>query len=208
MTDQSMRPSAKNPGRTYKFYTGTPVYAFGSGLTYSTFSYQTIGAPQDPANNLLAIYDIEDLIQNARIDDKITDVEWTVNVTNTGTVTTDVVVLAFVASTSSPPGVSPPLNELFDYARVPVLVPGASVVLIFGLSYRVLNHFDEDGHSWLLPGDYHLQINNEKDLKATIRLIGEPALIEDFPGAKQPPKRPVITQQEKQQNRHSRNTKK
>ena len=25
------------PGRTYKFYTGTPVYQFGDGLSYTTF---------------------------------------------------------------------------------------------------------------------------------------------------------------------------
>ena len=27
------------PGRTYKFYTGTPVYQFGDGLSYTTFKY-------------------------------------------------------------------------------------------------------------------------------------------------------------------------
>lgn len=208
MTDQNMRPSAENPGRTYKFYTGKPVYPFGQGLTYSSFSYQTIGEQRDEQNNLLSVYNIEDLIQNARLDDKITDVEWTVNVTNTGSVASDVVVLAFVSSNATIPGVTPPIKELFDYARVSLLAPGSSITLIFGLSYRVLNHIDDDGHSWLLPGDYQLQINNEKELTATIRLIGEPALIEDFPGANQPPQRPVAKQQKKQQNRHSRHSNK
>ncbi len=34
MTDMGMRPNATsgNPGHTYRFYTGTPVYPFGSGL--------------------------------------------------------------------------------------------------------------------------------------------------------------------------------
>ena len=27
------------PGRTYKFYTGTPVFEFGHGLSYTTFSF-------------------------------------------------------------------------------------------------------------------------------------------------------------------------
>ena len=35
MTDQSMRAGAGNPGRTYKFFTGTPVFAFGTGLSYT-----------------------------------------------------------------------------------------------------------------------------------------------------------------------------
>ena len=44
MTDQSMRSSSTNPGRTYKFYTGKPVFAFGTGLSYTTFGYTTIPA--------------------------------------------------------------------------------------------------------------------------------------------------------------------
>ena len=39
ITDMGMRPNKKtgNPGRTYRFYTGTPVFKFGEGLSYSTF---------------------------------------------------------------------------------------------------------------------------------------------------------------------------
>jgi hypothetical protein len=34
MLDMGMRPNTTsgNPGHTYRFYTGTPVYAFGTGL--------------------------------------------------------------------------------------------------------------------------------------------------------------------------------
>jgi len=166
-------------------------------MTYSSFSYVTVPQASMKAeysqSNLIAVYDIDDLIENARLDDRITDVEWTVNVTNTGKVTSDVVVLAFVSSNSTIPGVSPPIKELFDYARVSLLIPGQTVTLIFGLSYRVLNHYDDEGHSWLLPGDYKLAVNNEEDTTAIIRLKGEPALIEDYVGAKHPPVKPVLT---------------
>ena len=39
MTDMNMRPNttANFPGRTYRFYTGKPLYQFGHGLSYSTF---------------------------------------------------------------------------------------------------------------------------------------------------------------------------
>ena len=35
MEDMNMRANGTtNPGHTYRFYTGTPVYQFGHGLTY------------------------------------------------------------------------------------------------------------------------------------------------------------------------------
>ncbi|KAG6524475.1 hypothetical protein ZIOFF_014384 [Zingiber officinale] len=41
MTDMRMRadPASGYPGRTYRFYTGKPVYRFGFGLSYSNYSY-------------------------------------------------------------------------------------------------------------------------------------------------------------------------
>jgi len=43
MTDMDMRPNStiNTPGRTYRFYTGEPVYPFGTGLSYTNFSYST-----------------------------------------------------------------------------------------------------------------------------------------------------------------------
>ncbi|CAL9110828.1 unnamed protein product [Musa textilis] len=42
MTDMRMRadPATGYPGRTYRFYTGKPVYQFGYGLSYSKYSYE------------------------------------------------------------------------------------------------------------------------------------------------------------------------
>ena len=175
MTDQSMRAADGNPGRTYKFYTGKPVYAFGTGLSYTSFSYQTIDAVR-PA------YHIADLLPNALADDpQLADVGLTINVTNTGSRVSDIVVLAFVSSSVSPAGVTPPIKELFDFAHVHMLSPGASEVLTFGLSYRVLTHIDQDGHSWLLPGKYKVAVQNEEELVHEFELLGEPALVEAMP---------------------------
>ncbi|KAG9130897.1 hypothetical protein Leryth_006676 [Lithospermum erythrorhizon] len=47
MTDMNMRadPSHGYPGRTYRFYTGHRVYGFGHGLSYTTFTYSIVSAP-------------------------------------------------------------------------------------------------------------------------------------------------------------------
>ncbi|KAI9123599.1 hypothetical protein K1719_004899 [Acacia pycnantha] len=47
MTDMNMRAnSSRNyPGRTYRFYTGKPLYPFGHGLSYSSFSTFIASAP-------------------------------------------------------------------------------------------------------------------------------------------------------------------
>jgi beta-D-xylosidase 4 len=37
MDDMNMRPGANNPGRTYRFYTGTPVFEFGFGEQFVLF---------------------------------------------------------------------------------------------------------------------------------------------------------------------------
>ncbi|KAG2316852.1 hypothetical protein Bca52824_019974 [Brassica carinata] len=47
MTNMNMRPDTSNgyPGRTYRFYTGETVYAFGDGLSYTEFSHSLVKAP-------------------------------------------------------------------------------------------------------------------------------------------------------------------
>jgi len=46
MTDMAMRPdpSRNYEGKTYRFYTGKPVFEFGHGLSYTKFSYSITGS--------------------------------------------------------------------------------------------------------------------------------------------------------------------
>ena len=48
MSNMNMRPNASTgyPGRTYRFFTGTPIWEFGHGLSYSNFSYILVAAPR------------------------------------------------------------------------------------------------------------------------------------------------------------------
>ena len=42
ITDYAIRPSQSAPGRTYMYYTGTPSFPFGHGLSYSSFRFSDL----------------------------------------------------------------------------------------------------------------------------------------------------------------------
>jgi beta-D-xylosidase 4 len=39
-TDMGMRPSKTSPGRSYRFFTGEPLYHFGHGLSFTSFAHK------------------------------------------------------------------------------------------------------------------------------------------------------------------------
>ena len=134
-----------NPGRTYRFYNGSAVVPFGFGLSYTRFAYAVASAP--PTMSLARVRQLLQPRQETpeegapAADDDATDAAavrprpleaafppladdvpafaLVVNVTNTGEVDADDVVLGFIA----PPGAGTgglPRKTLFDFQRVHV----------------------------------------------------------------------------------------
>lgn len=101
---RSVWPPFTNPGRTYKFYNGKPVLPFGYGLSYTRFLYKIV--PELSLSSVLAQQQGLPVLGHVAV-----------NVTNTGDVDADEVVLGFI---SPPPGATRPLTQLFDFARVHV----------------------------------------------------------------------------------------
>lgn len=122
----SMRVS---PGRTYKFYTGTPVYAFGTGLSYTTFTCQWSGLPKGSLYKKPMNITFKDL--------QLRDVNYEVQVTNTGKVGGAISVLAYI--TSNVPGA--PMKQLFNFEKV-YLDPGASTHLYFTVGIKDFQLFN------------------------------------------------------------------
>ncbi|KAJ6594524.1 glycoside hydrolase family 3 protein [Mycena capillaripes] len=177
MTDMNLRPNTAtgNPGRTYKWYTGTAVYPFGSGLHYTTFAltFQTTPA---------ATYSIQTLVTNAAsaafLDLGVFDTI-SVNVHNTGTVASDFVSLLFVSSTAGP--APHPIKELISYSRVHGVAAGATAVTQLKVTLGSIARTDATGSAWLFPGSYTLSLDIPQQITHAFTLTGTAAQLTNFP---------------------------
>ena len=160
MLDMQMRPSSSNPGRTYKFYTGTPVYEFGFGLSYTTFTYATSSNSVIQRISMNRFYQIHQVINSIRV-----------NVTNTGDLPGDDVVLAYVSLPNTILGYVAPFRQLFGFQRVHLAV-NETVQLFFPFTVENALVIHTDGSSWLHPGTYRISIDQQLDI--IVILDGEP----------------------------------
>lgn len=154
-------PRGTNPGRTYRFYTGTPVRPFGYGLSYTTFKYEIL--PPDtsakrvslaPLTALLAATRAATGVPFPRLADVPAGPAYAVRVTNTGRVDADDVVLGFL----TPPGAGEggaPLKVLFGFERVHVPA-GESATVWLQPSLTDLALTDEQGDRVPTAGVYTL----------------------------------------------------
>lgn len=92
-------------GQTYQYFTGTPSYPFGYGLSYSTFGYSS-----------------------AQVDKSDITADGTVNVsfdvTNTGDVAEATVAQLYAANSFTVSGVTMPRQRLVGFKNTGVLAPG------------------------------------------------------------------------------------
>ena len=122
-------------GRTYRYFEGTPLYPFGYGLSYTTFSYSDLAAPKDPVHaGDPAVFEV--------------------TVTNTGKVAGDEVAQLYL---SFPDEKGAPIRALRAFERVH-LEPGASTRVHFQLKPRDLSMVNEAGSPMIAEGDYTVSI--------------------------------------------------
>lgn len=129
--------SMKN--RTYRFFTGTPLYPFGHGLSYTRFAY----AAASPAAVTIAAGD---------------GLGTAVRVTNTGARAGDAVVQAYLAPVApQPQGRTVPVlqRQLVGFARAS-LAPGESREVRLTIDPRSLSLVARDGTRAIVPGAYRL----------------------------------------------------
>ncbi|WP_294304913.1 glycoside hydrolase family 3 C-terminal domain-containing protein [uncultured Sphingomonas sp.] len=121
-------------GRTYRYFTGSPVYPFGYGLSYTSFAYAPLSVTPG-ANGTMTV---------------------TTEVRNTGRREGDEVAQLYL---NFPKVEGAPRVALRGFRRVH-LAPGERRSLTFTLSPRDLSAVDADGQRLVMKGDYRVSVGS------------------------------------------------
>ena len=122
-------------GRTYRYFAGEPLWPFGYGLSYTTFSYSNLTLPDGPIN----------------AGDPL---DASVNLTNTGKAAGDEVVQLYLKFPDVP---GAPIRALHGFQRIH-LEPGASQKVDFHLSPIDLSMVTDIGDIIVADGKYAVTI--------------------------------------------------
>ncbi len=130
-------------GRTYMYFTQTPTYPFGYGLSYSDFSYSHIkvGPRATTANGAVHV---------------------SFDVTNTGSVPGATVAQLYVAPAFTEPGVELPKEQLAAFQRTSTLAPGQSQHITLTVKVSALSEWDETSLKQVVyDGPYRFQVGQD-----------------------------------------------
>lgn len=175
MTDMNMRPNTSSnfPGRTYRFFTGKPIYEFGHGLSYSTFSTFIISAP---STLLIPLHPHNILVSSTVIDVSEVDcndlkVDLVIGVKNNGPMNgTHVVMVFWKPPTGSGAVGGAPRLQLVGFERVEVEVGKTKIVRMEIDVCEEMSLVDADGRRKLVTGVHTIEVGAASDRRVQHRL--------------------------------------
>ena len=153
------------PGRTYRYYTGKPLFPFGYGLSYTTFKYSQ-------------------LVLSSSSIKVCSSLGVKVSVQNVGDRAGDEVIQVYL----EPPKLSGklfiPNTQLVGFERVN-LAPSASHTGEYEVNAYLLSLVDQDGEHYVFPGQYTVVATGGVDdrLTASFTIEGTVTNVKECPGA-------------------------
>ncbi len=126
-------------GRTYRYFTGTPLFPFGHGLSYTSFRYDRLRLPA-----------------RVRAGEKVMV---SASVTNTGARKGEEVVQLYLSLRNAP--VTVPIRALQGIRRL-ALAPGERKTVTFELEPRQLSLIDADMKRAVEPGTYAVSVGGKQ----------------------------------------------
>lgn len=150
ITDYTLRAKDGKPGRTLWYYTGTPSYEFGYGLSYTTFEYGNFS------------------ISKSEITPR-DHVTISVDVTNTGNYDGDEVVQLYVTTPESPAELERPFKRLKGFKRVTIPM-GQTRTVTLDVDCQDLWFWDMKSDRMVYDsGKYVFEIgSSSKDIRGTV----------------------------------------
>jgi beta-glucosidase len=128
----------------YRYWTSTgkhPLFPFGFGLSYSTFSFSKLEVPATAASG--------------------STVPVSFNVTNTGSVAGAEVAQLYVSDPSAK--VNRPERELKGFEKVR-LAPGETKLVTLKLDARAFSYWDEAAHKWTIErGKFVIRVGDSSE---------------------------------------------
>ncbi|MDF1559013.1 MAG: glycoside hydrolase family 3 C-terminal domain-containing protein [Bacteroidales bacterium] len=125
--------------RTYRYFTGNPLYPFGYGLSYTTFGYSGFEMPEKSVAG--------------------SDVSVKVIVTNTGSMAGDEVVQLYLADEKA--STPRPVRQLAGFRRIR-LEPGESRVVDFVISAEQFSIIDDKEERVIEPGWFTVAVGGKQ----------------------------------------------
>jgi beta-glucosidase len=135
--------------RTYRYFTGQPLYSFGYGLSYTTFFYSHLHVPSTVRSGDSGTVEAE--------------------LRNSGNVAGDEVAELYL---TQPRGYQTPVRKLVGFQRVH-LAPGESKRLSLSIDPRSLSQVDHKGNHVILPGEYTICLGSTQPGAGVTTLTGD-----------------------------------
>jgi len=155
--DYDLLPSEGKQGRTYMYFTGTPQYPFGYGLSFTTFKYSNLKIEKNGSE--ATEFDANDTITVS------------FDVTNTGTVKGKETTQLYVAQPEAPAELKRPIKRLFGFKKIE-LEPGETKTVTLEVKIPDLAFYNEEEDRFIVDtGLYEIQVGpNSADVPLTGRI--------------------------------------